>query len=141
MSSTFTIGFGSILKSSPDGTTYAEMAQTVDLDSPETEVGKVKITNNDSPNNSQEYRPGIQDPQAADYKVVYKSATFATLETARLAGTILYWKEIFPDGSGLTWQGYVVKNKITGKTENEALMGEFTVQPITVPTYQASGLS
>ena len=42
-----TVGYGSILAHSTDGTTYTAIAQTVDLPGPEPEVGEINITNND----------------------------------------------------------------------------------------------
>ena len=137
-----TLGFGSkISYSSNAGATWVPVAQSEDLNSPEVETGKVKITNNDSPNTSQEYAPGILDPSGIDFQWIYTAAQQAALYTLQTARTVVLWKEIFPDGSGWTWSGWITKIHDETKVENEAIKGHISNQPTTIPTFVATGLS
>lgn len=143
--SNFVLGFGSKLYRSATGTgTYTLIAQTKDLKTPETEVPAIKITNNSSPNNSQEYTPAnIREPGEIEYEAVYFATGFQTLWTdhTSIPATVAYYQEVFTDGSGQLFQAWPMKVGVETKTENEANIAKFTLKLTTFPTYQASGLS
>jgi len=127
--STGTVGYGSTLSwSTTIGGSYTPVAQTRDLSSPEATIGKINLTNNDSPNNTKEYKPGMIDPGESDFKVVYKKDQYAVLYAKFGDGIIYYWKEVFPDGSNIIWPGYLSKCKVTGETEDKELIGEMAIQ-------------
>jgi hypothetical protein len=141
MSSTAILGFGSELYTSPDGTTWTLVGQTVDLNSPASELAKVKITNNSSPNTSQEYTTGIFEPGDMDFEIVYSSAIQEPLYTLFAGRTIQFWKEIFPDTSGWTYKAFISKLENEGKTENEAIHAKVSLALTTVAVYVNGGLS
>lgn len=122
-----TLGFGSSIFKSADGTTFTKIAQSKDLNSPESEVAKVKITNNDSPNNSQEYTPGLTEPGDMEFEWVYTPAQQAALYAHWAARDTLSWREIFPDGSGWVFKGFLTKITNESKTENEAIAGKVSI--------------
>ena len=92
-----TSGFGSQIYVSPNGSTWTMVGQGKDLKSPEPDLAKVKVTNNSSPNRSQEYIPGIFDPGDLEFELVYESSVQTILAGYFAAATIVQWKEIFPD--------------------------------------------
>jgi hypothetical protein len=67
MSTDFTLGFGSQIYVSTDGDTYTLIAQSKDINSPSSEVGTVNITNNSSPNFSEEVAAGLYKPGTIDF--------------------------------------------------------------------------
>jgi hypothetical protein len=145
--SSFTQGYGSSI--SYAATTYSagvysvsgsytKIAQSMDLQSPEDEVGDIKITNNDSPNNSQEYRPGMLDPGEMDFELIYTPAEHLTLHTICGDGNVYAFKEIFADGSNFVWFGWVKKIGVETKTENEAVKSKVTIRTATKPVFALS---
>ena len=118
--------------------TYVKVAQSKDLKSPEPEVGDIKITNNDSPNNSKEYRPGMIEPGETEFDWIYFPSQQATLYATLGDGNIYGWKEVFPDGSNCVWLGYIKKIGIETKTEDEAITGKVTIKAINKMVYSAS---
>jgi hypothetical protein len=138
--STFTLGFGSIISvATTFAGTYAVVAQSRDLNSPESEVAKVKITNNSSPSNSQEYAAGLIDPGDVEFEWVYSKTQQATLYGywSATPSTTLFWKEIFPDGSGYTFTGFITKISLETKTENEAITGKVSIALTTSAIFNA----
>ena len=136
------IGFGSTIKYAAitGGTpgSYTKVMQTVDISSPTPEVGDVKVTNNDSPNNSHEYAVGgLIEPGQVDWEVVFFASEHLTLLQMNGDGIIRSWQELFPDGTTCTFPGYVKSAGVEGKTENEALKGKVTVK-ITGPVVWAA---
>lgn len=118
-----TLGFGSTITC--DGT---PVAQTIDLPFPEPETGDAKITNNDSPDFTHEYIPGLIEPGVFEFEVIYKKDQYAGLAAKQAARTIHDWVEEFPDGSGWGFPGYV--KKVTGEapTEDEPIKGTITIK-------------
>lgn len=131
-----TVGFGSIIKC--DGT---KVAQSVDLPMPEPETGDVKFTNNDSPDNTHEYMPGLIEPGEFEFDVVYAADGYNSIYAKQMARTTHNWSEVFPDGSGWTFRGYVKKCTGEAPTEDEAIKGTFTIKVTGKPVHLASGAS
>ena len=80
MPTTYTVGYGSqIYYGTRGGTPATKVAQTRDIKGPSPEVGDVKLTNNDSPNNTKEYGPGMLEPGEVDWEcldqTIYQRAT------------------------------------------------------------------
>lgn len=130
--SLYTQGFGSTISYAPitSGTigTYVPIAQTIDLESPSPEVGDIKITNNQSPGNSHEYGPGLIEPGALEWQVVYVKSTFETIYAFLGNGLIYSFKETFPDGATCTTTGYWKKLDVKTKTEDAAIMGTMGIK-------------
>jgi hypothetical protein len=137
MSTDATVGYGSTIGYGTDGTTYTSVAQTVDLAGPEPEIGDVGITNNDSPDNTKEYMPGMIEPGEIEYDVVYKKDVCNTLYTMFGDGTTYYWKETFPDGSTWTFKGYLKKFGTETKTEDEAIKNTISIKLTNKPVFTA----
>jgi hypothetical protein len=136
-----TLGFGSILAyADTEAGPYTEVAQTVDLPMPEPEIGDVKITNNDSPNNAHEYLAGggLEEPGEFEFDVVYKKSECALLYAMKAARENKWWKETFPDGSYCKFPGYIKKLGGETKTEDDAIHNTITIKLTTAATYTAS---
>lgn len=135
-----TIGFGSTLShSTTSGGTYTPIAQTVDLNGPEPEIGDVKITNNSSPNRTHEYNPGgLIEPGTLEFQVVYAKAACATLYAMFGDQTVYFWKETYPDGSYWSFQAYVNKFGTEAPTEDSAIMNTIGLKLTGKPTFTAA---
>jgi hypothetical protein len=128
MSSDATLGFGSQIYQGLSADSIAnKIAQSIDLKSPESEIPKVKITNNDSPANSHEYIPGLTEPGETEFEWVYTKTQQASLFALHDARTHCHFKEVFPDGSGWKFEGWISKVPVTTKTEDEAIHGTVTI--------------
>ena len=130
-----TLGYGSALSYSLAGTVFTEIAQTVDLAGPEPEVGDVNITNNDSPDNTKEYIPGMIEPGEQTFEVIYKKAVCAAVYA--LMGIIYFWEETYPDGSKWAFKGYVKGFGTEAPTEDEAIRNTITIKLTTKPVFTA----
>lgn len=126
MSTKYSPGFGSKLyyATNTAGTpgTYNAIGQTKDINGPDSEVGDIKITNNDSPSNCRESAPGIMEPGSISWDLVYSDTVYATLMGIFGDGNIYFFKETFTDGSYIVAPGYLKKAPIKTKTEDEANM-------------------
>jgi hypothetical protein len=131
------ISFGSInlstgtvgVYNSGAGSSAAHVMQTIDISSPSGSVGKIKITNNDSPAGgnpagAHEYAPGMTEPGDVEYEVVYVKGKHETLMQMQGNGISYSWQESFPDGSICTFVAFVESATVEGKTEDSALMGK-----------------
>jgi hypothetical protein len=143
MSTDFTLGFGSQIYVSTDGDTYTLIAQSKDLNSPSSEVGTVNITNNSSPNFSEEVAAGLYKPGTIDFEWIYTPTQQATLYGYwnSAPSQTLFFKEIFTDASGWTFSGFLTKIENETKTENEAIMGKVSVQLTVKAVYVSTGLT
>jgi hypothetical protein len=130
--SLYTPGFGSTIAYAPitSGTvgTYVPIAQSIDISSPMPEVGSIKVTNNSSPSNSHEYGPGLVEPGALEWDVVYVKTTFETIYAFLGNGLIYSFQETFPDGATCTVTGFWQKLGIEGKTEDDAIKGKMAIK-------------
>jgi hypothetical protein len=131
--------FGSILYYAPivSGApgTWVEIAYTEDLKTPDIEVGDIKITNNQSPNNTHEYMPGLIEGGTVEYDIVYTSSVAGTLYGLLDAATTYAWQEVYPDGAAMVWFGYVKGFGIEGKTEDGDLKNKMKVKVCSKPTF------
>lgn len=138
MASLYTVGFGSAIYYSADGTTYTKIAQSRDLKGPNPEVGDIKLTNNDSPNNTKEYAPGMIEPGEIDFELVYDKAQAATLYAMFGDGLIHFWREVYADGSKWEFKGYIKKFGTETKTEDEANTTTVTIKLTNKPVFTAA---
>lgn len=134
-----TLGFGSQLyfKASAD-TNFVKIAQTIDLAGPEPEIGDVKVTNNDSPDNTHEYVPGMIEPGTQDYEIVYTKAQCASLYDTFGDGVIYDFAEKYPDGAGWTFKGYLKKFGTESKTEDDAMKNSITIKLCSKPVFSSA---
>jgi len=130
-----TVGYGSTLAFSTDDTTYTPIAQTVDLNGPEPEIGDVKVTNNDSENATHEHLPGLIEPGENEFKVVYAKAACNTLYTMFGTRTVYWWKETYPDGAFWKFKGYMKKFGTEAPTEDGAIMNTIGLKLTKKPTF------
>src|SRR5436305_133763 len=129
-----TLGYASQLYSqalagsgSGSGGSWVKFAATIDLKGPEPEIGDVKITNNDSPNKSHEYKAGggLIEPGTQDFEVVYNKTEQARIYAMFGDGNNYNFAEVYPDGtggtggSGWTYTGYIKKIGVETKTEDD----------------------
>lgn len=139
--SLYTVGYASKLYVAliTGGTpgTYAAIAQTKDLTGPEPEVGKINITNNDSPNNTKETAPGMIAPGDMEFELVYSKAQAATLYGYFGDGNSYAWREVYPDGSKWEFNGFLSKFGSETKTEDEAIMNKVTITIQNKPVFTA----
>jgi hypothetical protein len=145
MASQYTVGFGSYISyatetvglgtSSSSTGSYTKIAQTIDLNSPMPEVGDIKITNNDSPNNTHEYAPGLIEPGTLEWEVVYVKSTFETIYAFLGNNSIYSFQETFSDGSVCTFSGYWKTLGVEGKTEDDALKGKMSIKLTSKPVW------
>lgn len=135
--STATVGYGSTLAFSLLGTTYTDIAQTVDLTGPEPEVGEVGITNNDSPDNTKEYIPGMIEPGEIEFEVVYTKTQAAALYALFGDGNVYFWRETYPDGSKWEFKGFLNAFGTEAPTEDEAIRNTVGIKVTNKPTFTA----
>ena len=122
--SKYTPGFGSKVEYATNtggvAGTYNKIGQTRDIKGPDSEVGDIKVTNNDSPDNTKEYGPGMIEPGTIGWDLVFSDTVYNTLYGLFGDGNIYFWKETFTDGSTIVAPGFLKKAPITTKTEDEA---------------------
>jgi hypothetical protein len=145
--STFTPGFGSTISYAATTVsggvytvsgTYAKIAQSIDLASPEIEIGDIKLTNNDSPNQSHEYAPGLLEPGEIQFEWIYTPAEQATIYGITGDGNVYSFKETFSDGSNFIWLGWIKKIGVETKTEDNANKGKVTIRCKSKPAFSIS---
>ena len=137
MSSDATPGYGAQLGYSTTGSDYTNIAQTVDLTGPEPEVGEVGITNNDSPDNTKEYMPGMIEPGTQEFELIYKKSVCNTLYGMFGNGITYFWKLEYPDGSSWTFKGFLKSFGTEAPTEDEAMKNTIGIKLTNKPTFQA----
>jgi hypothetical protein len=115
--------------------TYVQVGQTKDLSGPEPEIGKVNVTNNDSPNNTKETAPGMINPGDQEIELIYRAGQANVLYATFGDGNFYGFKEIYADGSYWTFIGFLSKFGIETKTEDEANTNKFTVTLTTKPAF------
>jgi hypothetical protein len=137
MSTDATLGYGSQLYYSADGEIWKKLLQTIDLTGPEPEVGDVKITNNDSPANTHEYKPGMIEPGEQELDSIFTAAQMAILDGMLGDGNIYEFCEVYTDSgpSGWHYAGYVKKIGVTTKTEDEANHAGVTIKLTSRPEF------
>ncbi len=130
-------GYGSTLGHSVDGVAYTAVAQTVDLSGPEPEVGEVNITNNDSPDNTKEYLPGMIEPDELEFEVIYKKTQAATLYGLFGNGIVYFWQITYPDNSNWKFKGFLNAFGTEAPTEDEAIRNTVGIKLTSKPTFTA----
>ena len=103
---------------SSGGTTYVDLAEVIEITGPAMNVGKTKLTNLQSPNATEEYKPGLIDPDVITMKLNWTKAVFSTwLPLLRTPG--MSWKITFPlvgaevTPSTLAGKGFISKFGLT----------------------------
>jgi hypothetical protein len=96
------------------GTAYATIAEVIEITGPGMNVQKTKFTNLGSPNATEEYKPGLIDPDVLTMKLNWTKAQYSTwLGQLRTPG--MAWKITFPlvgaeiTASTLTGKGFLTK--------------------------------
>ena len=135
MGSDATPGYGAQLGYGTDGNSYTSILQTVDLGGPEPEVGAVGITNNDSPDNTKEYMPGMVEPGEMEFEVVYKKSVCAAVYALHGDGVTYFWKLTYPDGSHWTFKGFVTTFGTEAPTEEGAMKNTVGIKLTNKPVY------
>jgi hypothetical protein len=137
--SIYTPGYGSTLAyavitgGSPGA--YNHIGQSVDLGGPSPEVGDIKVTNNDSPNNTHEYGPGMIEPGVIEFELVYESTVLEALYALFGNGIIYSFQETFPDNSYWTFTGYFKKFGTETKTEDDAIKNKISIKVTGKPVF------
>lgn len=128
----YTPGFGSSVywATNTAGTagSYTKLSNTKDIKGDDSEVGDIKVTNNDSPDNTKEYGPGMTEPGTIEWEMVYNKTAYNTLVGMKGDGNLYFWKEVFADGSTIVVPGFIKKIPLVTKTEDEANMMTVTVR-------------
>jgi hypothetical protein len=141
----YTLGYQSKLYSAPYTTngnavgSYVAVAQTKDLSGPEPEVGKVNVTNNDSPANTKETAPGMIAPGDMEFEIVYTKAQANTLYITFGDQNIYAWREVYPDGAAWTFLGFLSKFGTETKTEDESITNKITITITSKPVFLPAG--
>jgi len=135
--SSATMAYGSVIAYSETDSSYDPIAQSKDLAGPAPEVGDVNITNNDSPDNTKEYHPGMIEPGELEFQLVYKKDVCAELYGLLGDETVYYWQETWPDGSTWKFKGYIKSFGTEGETEDGMLENSCTIKLTNKPVFAA----
>lgn len=140
MSSNATKAYGASLSYAPvfGSSYYVPIAQTVDLGGPQPEVGEIKITNNDSPNNTQEYIPGLIEPGDYEFQIIYEKNACSTIYSLMDAETIYEWRVTFPDGAKWEFDGFVKGFGTEGQTDDGVLTTTMSIKVTGKPVFMVS---
>jgi hypothetical protein len=138
MPTSYVLGYNSHVYYSTNGTSYTKIGQSRDVQSPNPEVGEVNLTNNDSPNNTKEYAPGMIEPGELEFELVYKASATTTLYGLLGDGNIYHWAEKFADGSGFTCKGFIKSFGVETATEDEANITKVTIKLTEKPVFAAT---
>lgn len=136
MSTNSTKAYGSQLyyKGPSDGD-WVKIAQTRDLSSPSPEKGDINITNNDSPDNTKEYRPGMVEPGDLEFELIYEKSQQAELLGLMDDDAIYEFAIEYPDGAGWEFVGYVKGFGTEGETEDGVLVTTCTIKVTGMPEF------
>lgn len=137
-------GKGTLLQHGVAGTpvTYTTIAQRVEIDGPESEMGTRDTTDLDSP--AKEYGSTIYDTGELSLTINWDpgDTTHTLLTTLQQAGTLELWQLVFTDtvtegvaaGSTFAFSGILTKFKPGGMTVEGTLTAEVTIKGSGLPT-------
>jgi hypothetical protein len=79
--------------------------------------------------------PGYADPGEASFKVYMTKTQYNTFIDFFNAGTELFWKVTYPEGTILTWEGYISAHdpdEIATESDDK-IQASFSIQADTLP--------
>ncbi|HQY88825.1 MAG TPA: hypothetical protein PK402_09210 [Tepidisphaeraceae bacterium] len=130
---------------------YTHVAKTQDWNLPDSELGASEFTNDDSPNFTKQYQPGMYEPGTVEGTYVYTDDAFEIMqelfergkdEANRAADAetpvTVFWKAELPSGAVASWQGFVTKNGLPMDGQDETTVSEFAIQVSGTMTYTAA---
>ena len=94
------IAAGTTIATSPDGTTWTNVSNVVDIKFGATKIGKVDKTNNSNTDLVRRYKAGFREPGEHEIKVQWSEAFEAWLNTNQ--GVDMQFKLQYPDGTSST---------------------------------------
>src|SRR5438874_2568600 len=107
MAATASIGYGLTIGYSayPTPSTYTNVGQVMNVKGPGLKTKDVNVTSNDSSQAQDEFIPGLTDPGAVTFEVVYSTA----IATALLAlnRTMKTWKITYADTHTIIFAGFI----------------------------------
>ena len=139
------IGHGKHIAHSADGVTYSDVAGTIEVNLPERELGAAEITNDDSPDFTKEYMPGMYEPGTVSFTYRYNKTGFAALEAIYQLATVAatrgsatkFWKVTLPDGSESTFKGFLTAHNLPVEGEDSPIV-EAEIQIVGKMVYTAT---
>jgi hypothetical protein len=118
-----------------DGTTFHAIAQPMEVPMPKRMAKKVKVTNQDSPNRSEEYIPGLSDQDSLKAEYLWSEA--AEKQANALYRKVRNWRIVYPhaDETEPTVETDKPRHEFVGfveETEGKApvdgeMMGSFSI--------------
>lgn len=127
-----TWGYGTTLGYSAVGAgSYTTLTKIVEIDEKKIKTKKINITTLDSPNYTEECRPGMVEVDAFTVKMIWKKTVHNTLLTiAKSSSANRDWKITLSDGSTLVGTGYIAEMSESPKASNEEVyMDNISFQP------------
>ena len=127
------IGYGHHLAYSPDGTSWTNVLQVVDINGPDVQVVSVKVTNTDSPGGYQEKIPGLADAGQATCNTIYSTAGLTAIFA--LVRLTKFWRIVYADTH--VWQvssGFLTKLADGSPLEDRETL-DVTIEWSGAPTY------
>jgi len=130
------IGHAKKLFYSDDGLAWTKVRGTIEVNLPERELIASEITNDDSPDYTKEYIPGMYEPGTVGFTYRYNKTGFAALETifqlASASGTrdqaVKTWKVELPDGSTAVFDGFLTSHNLPIEGEDSPVVeGEIQI--------------
>lgn len=134
-----TPGFGGKLAYADLGeSSFTDVAQTVDVGMPSTQVGVREVVHNDLANATKEKAPGLLDPQEFEVSLVYTDAQATALYTLKAARAEKTWKVTLANGATSTFDGFITNLEYEAETDDGNVQGTLTIQLTTIETYTAA---
>lgn len=118
-----------------------EIAELLTCEPPEGELGDIKTSHLQTPDQEHTYRPGWGEPGEVAFSAKFSAETYELLVGKRDARTTETWVIKFPDdagdpGSEIQFSGYVKKVKAVLDGENdEDMVIEGTIKVSGLPTF------
>lgn len=111
-------GFGTIFEYSPDGTTWNQVANLVDIKPGGTKFGKVNTTTHSTPNRKKTSRPGLGESDETELVLLYDATAYSTLKA--IEGSIVHCRVTFTDTATDAQLGWLSDIKIVTPQEADA---------------------
>lgn len=141
------IGHGKTLEYSDNGADWTKVPGTIDINLPERELGAAEITNDDSPDFTKEYQPGMYEPGTVSFTYRYNKTGFAALETIFQLATAAEtraqatksWRVTLPDGSRTVFDGFLTAHNLPVEGGEESPIVEAEIQVTGKMAFSPSG--
>lgn len=119
------LAYGVRFYGSPDGVTYTELVDMVELGSPgDPESPDVDVTPLTPAAAWREFKTGLANAGSMDAKQHYNKTRFAFLRNLQIARTLYYWRMIYPDNAN---------PNNASKVEFQAIVKKCTTSPLSNP--------